>query len=162
MLYFLASLLLPPLFVFGLYHLVTWFNLFNINHQSYWKRVAAASAISHVLLATGFFAFAYIDYERHQKIATGGSSFATYLLNGSQFWRLVSIFDTAPMLVVLGLFSGLDRFGVNFPGLLPITIAIIYIVGSVQWYFIGGGLGAGLERFWGSLKTGDDEDESWF
>jgi hypothetical protein len=158
MLYFLSSLLLPPLFVFGLYHLLTWFNLFKINSRSYWKRVAMASGIAHVLLATGFFVFAYIDYDRHR----GGTSFANYLFSGSQFWRLSLIFDTVPMLLLLGVFSALDRFGLNVPGLLVITMAIVYIFGSVQWYFIGGGLGAGLERFWGSLKTGDDEDENWF
>ena len=162
MLYFFASLFLPPLFVFGLYHLLTWFNLFNINHRSYWKRVAAASAISHAVLATGYFVFAYIDYDQHQQIATDGAGFAAYLFAGPQFWRLLLIFDTAPMLLVLGVFSLLDRFGLNVPGLLLITMVIIYCVGSVQWYFVGGGLGAGLERFWSSLKTGDDDDESWF
>jgi hypothetical protein len=34
-------------------------------------------------------------------------------------------------------------------------------VGSVQWYFVGGGIGLLLERFWTGLKTGDDEGE-WF
>jgi hypothetical protein len=158
MLYFFASLLLPALFVFGLYHLLTWFDLFRINARSYWKRVAMASAIAHVLLVTGFFVFAYIDYRGRQT----GVSFANHLFSGSEFWRLSLIFDTAPMFLLLGLFSALDRFGLNVPGLLVITMAILYIVGSVQWYFIGGGLGAGLERFWGSLKTGDDEDENWF
>jgi hypothetical protein len=38
---------------------------------------------------------------------------------------------------------------------------MVYFVGSLQWYFVGGGVGAVLERFWSGLKTGDDEDQDW-
>ena len=48
---------LPLILVFGLYHLMTWFNILNINSRVYWKRVALVSAIAHVLLSTGFFVF---------------------------------------------------------------------------------------------------------
>ena len=72
------------------------------------------------------------------------------------------IFDTVPMLVLLGLFSILDHLSVNLHGLLTVTVAVTYIIGSLQWYFIGGGTGAVFERFWSGLKTGDDEDEGWF
>jgi hypothetical protein len=50
---------------------------------------------------------------------------------------------------------------VNPPQLVLITMAIIYTLGTVQWYWIGGAIGALLERFWSGLKTGDEEDEDW-
>ena len=154
MLFTLASFLLPPLFVFGVYHLLTWFNVFRINERVFWKRVAITSAISHILLASGFFVFTYLDVR-------DATPFDVYLFNRSDFWRLMTIFDTAPMLVIVGLFSGLDRAGVNPPGLIAWTIAITYVVGTLQWFFVGGGVGALLERFFEGLKTPDPEDEDW-
>jgi len=154
MLLTLASFLLPPLFVFGVYHLLTWFNVFRINERVFWKRVAVTSAVCHVLLASGFFAFSYID-------AGDAAAFGVYLFNRSNFWKLITIFDTASMLVIIALLAGLDRAGMNPPGLVAITIAIIYIVGSIQWFFVGGGVGALLERFFEGLKTPDPEDEEW-
>src|SRR5438034_11650833 len=106
MLLTLASFLLPPLFVFGVYHLLTWFNVFRINQRVFWKRVAITSAISHVLLASGFFAFIYAD-------AAGATPFAIQLFERSGFWKLITIFDTAPMLVLIGVLSLLDRAGIN-------------------------------------------------
>jgi hypothetical protein len=150
----LASFLLPPLLVFGVYHLLTWFNIVRINQRVFWKRVAIASALCHVLLASGFFLFSYFD--------ASGASFGVYLFNRSEFWRLMTIFDTAPMLVIVLLFSAFDRAGVNPPGLVAITIATTYLIGTIQWFLIGGGLGALLERFFEGLKTPDPEDEGWF
>ena len=48
MLLTLASFVLPPLFVFGVYHLMTWFNVLRINERVFWKRVAISSAVSHM------------------------------------------------------------------------------------------------------------------
>ena len=73
-----------------------------------------------------------------------------------------ALFDTAPMLVVIALFSAFDRAGVNPPGIVGITIAITYIVGTLQWFLIGGGIGAILERFFEGLRTPDPEDDQWF
>ena len=154
MLYTLALFLLPPLFVFGVYHLLTWFNVFQVNQKVFWKRLALASAVSHVLLASGFFIFTYVD-------AAGTASFAVHLFDRSGFWKLLTIFDTVPMLVILGLFSALDRAGMNPPGLLSITIALTYIIGTVQWFFVGGAIGALLERFFEGLKTPEPEPEDW-
>ena len=151
MLFTLATFLLPPLFVFGVYHLLTWFNVLRINERIFWKRLAIASAISHVALASGFFVFSYVD--------AAGADFAAYLFNRSGFWRLMAIFDTAPMLALIGLFTVLDRSGVNPPGLVTMTLAVTYVVGTLQWYFVGGGLGALLERFFEGLKTPDPEDD---
>ena len=162
MFFTIASFLLPPLFVFGVYHLLTWFDLFGINPRAYWVRVALASAISHVLLVTGFLIFAYIDFQKHLRLESIDMSFGPFLFDRSDFWRLITVFDTAPMLVILTMFSILDRAGVNPPGLLIVTFAITYLIGTLQWFWVGGGIGALLERFWAGLKTGDEEDAEWF
>jgi hypothetical protein len=153
MLLTLASFLLPPLFVFGIYHLLTWFNVARINERVFWKRVAIASAVCHVLLASGFFAFSYLDAR--------DANFGVYLFNRSNFWKLMTIFDTAAMLVIIGLFTAFDRAGMNPPGLVGMTLGITYIVGTVQWFLIGGGIGALLERFFEGLKTPEPEDDEW-
>ena len=77
MLFTVGPLLLAPLFVFGIYHLLTWFNIFYINQHVFWKRVAIASALCHVMLAAGFFIFSYID--------AGNAAFGPYLFNESSF-----------------------------------------------------------------------------
>ncbi len=153
MLFTLMSFLLPPLFVFGVYHLLTWFNVLQINARVFWKRVAMTSAICHVLLVAGFFVFCYFD--------AGDRSFGAYLFNESNFWKLIGIFDTAPMLVILALFALLDRAGMNPPGLTTIAIVITFVIGTVQWFFVGGGVGAILERFFEGLRTPDPEDQDW-
>ena len=153
MLFTLMSFLLPPLFVFGVYHLLTWFNFLHINERVFWKRVAMTSAICHVLLVRGSSSFA---------ISTPADrSFGAYLFNESNFWKLIGIFDTAPMLVILALFALLDRAGMNPPGLTTIAIAITFVIGTLQWFFVGGGVGALLERFFEGLRTPDPEDQDW-
>jgi hypothetical protein len=148
-----ASFLLAPLFVFGVYHLLTWFNIFRINERVYWKRIAIASAISHMFLLTGFLVFSWFD--------AAGAPFGPYLFNNSEFTRLLRIFDTTAMVIILLVFSTMARAEVNPPGLLFLTLAIAYVAGTVQWFLIGGGIGALLERFWSGLKSGEDEDEEW-
>jgi hypothetical protein len=152
-LYTLATFLLPPLFVFGVYHLLTWFNVLRINQRSFWKRVAIGSAVSHVLLATGFFLFIYLD-------ASDAASFGVYLFNRSNFWELITIFDTAAMFVIVGLFSMFERAGVSPPGLVAVTVGLTYVIGTLQWFLVGGAVGAILERFFEGLKT-PDPDEDW-
>ena len=153
MLLTLATFLLPPLFVFGVYHLLTWFDVFHINSRVYWRRVALASAICYVILLTGFLGFSYFD--------AGGSPFGPFLFESPYFWRLMTIFSTSAMLVILGVFSVMASTGVNPPGTLILALGITYVVGGIQWFLVGGGIGALLERFWAGLKTGDEEDEDW-
>ena len=153
MLVTIGPLLLAPLFVFGVYHLLTWFNIFHINRRVFWKRVALTSAICHVILAAGFFAFSYVD--------AGAASYGAYLFNESSFWKLIGIFDTSAMLGILILFAALDRAGLNPPGLVPLTMGITLVLGTLQWFFVGGGLGALLERFFEGLRTPDPEDQEW-
>lgn len=161
MVYRLATFMLAPLLVFGMYHLLTWFNVFRINERATWARVAIASAISHVLLATGFLGFSYFQFKSSVSLGGAETAYGPYLFNQPEFWRLMMIFDTAAMLAVLGFSSALDRAGINPPGLLAVTFAITYAIGTLQWFLIGGAIGGLLERFWAGLKTGDEEDEEW-
>ena len=47
------------------------------------------------------------------------------------------------------------------PPLVTTAIVVTVVVGTVQWFFVGGGIGLLLERFWSGLKTGEDPDEDW-
>ena len=156
-----VGLLLPLLLVFGLYHLMSWFNIFRINNLVYWKRVALTSAIAHVLLVTGFFVFTYFDFLSNRELAGFDLPYGTFLLDRSQFWPLMMIFDTLPMIILAGLVWVLDAIGLALPGLLLLTFVITYVAGTVEWYLLGGGVGALLQRFWTGLKTDDDEDQDW-
>ena len=157
-----VAAVLPLLLVFGLYHLLTWFNVFGINNRVHWKRVAVASVVAHFLLVTGFFVFSYFDYQANRQLAALGLSYGAFLFDRSDFWRLISFFDTLALACIVGLFALLDRFGIAPPAVVTLTIAITYIAGSLQWYLLGGAAGALLQRFWDGLKTGDDEEEGWF
>ncbi len=150
---------MPVLLVFGVYHLLTWFNVWGINRRTFWKRVGIASAISHAILVLGFFAFSYFDYSTNRNTTFVGLGFDRYLFDRSEFWRLTTLFDTAPMLTLLGIAALLDRLGLN-PPLVAVAIITTVIVGTLQWYFVGGVIGLALERFWSGLKT-DDPDEDW-
>jgi hypothetical protein len=150
----------PFLLVFGLYHLFTWFDLFHLNRRIYWKRVGLTAGISHVLLATGFFLFTYFDFESNQPTAAPGMSYGAFLFQHSAFWNLATVLDTLPMAVLLVVFTLMDRTGIAGP-LLPLAMVVVYVVGTFQWYFVGGGVGLLLDRFWNGLKTGDDGEE-WF
>jgi hypothetical protein len=162
MLFTLASFLLPPLLVFGVYHLMTWFNVFRINERVYWRRVALASAVSHLLLVTGYIVFSYFDFLAHQRFGGPEISFGAYLFNQSEFVQLMKFFDTLASLVIQVVFSILSRAGTNPPGQVIVIFAITYLVGTLQWFFVGGAIGAILEKFWEGLKTDDEEDEEWF
>ena len=152
---------MPLLLVFGLYHLLTWFSLFGINQRVFWKRVAMTSTISHVILAAGFFAFSYIDYRMNQNTLFAGLGFDVYLFNRSEFWRLTAIFDTAPMLAVLGVAAMLDKLNWNPGGMVAIAAVLTFVIGTVQWYFVGGVIGVLVEKFWTGFKTSQAEDEDW-
>jgi hypothetical protein len=156
------AVVMPVLLVFGLYHLLTWFDIFRINSRVYWKRVALAAAISHLLLATGFFLFTYFDFQSNRGFVALGMNYSTFVFRHSEFWRLIAIFDTVPMLGVLAVFSMIPGSEASGSSLMALTLAIVYVVGTLQWYYVGGGIGAAVNRIWEGLKTGDDEEEGWF
>src|ERR1700704_6184446 len=112
---------LPLLLVFGLYHLMAWFNIFQFNSRVYWKRVAITSSLAHLILAVGFFVFTYFDYRANRDLAGFGLGYGAHLVDRSQFWPLMTIFDTLPMAILAGLFLLLDWIGLALPGLLPLT-----------------------------------------
>ena len=159
MTYVLGALILPLLLVFGLYHLLTWLNFYHINSLLYWRRVALVSAIAHVLLVSGFFIFSYADFTANRQILLLGENFGSFLFNRSEFWTLMLIFDPAPTALMLGLFALLDRMGLNPPRLLLVSMAIVYLVGTAQWYWIGGTIGVAFEKVWAGLKAGQDEED---
>ena len=157
MIYVLAAVLLPPLLVFGVYHLSVWFNVRGIGRDVFWRRVALASAISHLLLAIGFFCFSYFDYRLNGNIAGTPQRFDDFLFNRSPFWSLLFVFDTLAMGVLLGVFGALDWLDIRFGMTVPLTTAIVGLVGTLQWYGVGGAIGAGVERLWSGLKGPEDE-----
>src|SRR5947208_16245098 len=122
MLFTFASLCLPPLLVFGVYHLLTWFDAFGINERAFWKRVALASATCHVLLASGFFVFSYLDFEARLRLAPADAKFGAYPFDRSDFRRLMTSLHTPPILVIITVFSGLHRARLRRPGLLVWTL----------------------------------------
>ena len=154
------AVLLPILLVFGLYHLFTWVDLFRINSLVYWKRVGLTAAISHFLLVTGFFVFTYFDLQANRLYVLLGMNYSTFLFKHSEFWQLLMVFDTVPWIGVLAAFSVMGRAGIS-GSLLPVALGIIYVVGTLQWYFLVGGMGVLFQRFWDGLKTGEDGEE-WF
>jgi hypothetical protein len=158
----LSGLLMPILLVFGLYHLLTWFNILRINRRAFWKRVGIASAISHLILVLGFFIFSYVDYRLNQTTTFVGLGFDAYLFNRSEFWRLIAIFDTASMLALLGVAAALDKLRWNPGGMVPLAMVVTFLVGTLQWYLVGGVIGVLVERFWTGLKTAQQDDEEWF
>jgi hypothetical protein len=157
-----AGFLMPALLVFGLYHLLTWFSLLGINDLPFWKRVGVVSAISHGILVVGFFVFSYIDYGLNQTTTYVGLGFDAYLFNRSEFWRLSAVFDTAPMLALLGLAAALDKLNWNPGGMVALALAVTLLVGTVQWFFVGGAVGVLVERFWTGLRKAQDDNEEWF
>ena len=154
------ALVIPLLLVFGLYHLLTWFNIFRINERVYWKRVGLTAAISHFLMATGFFVFTWFDLQANRSFVALGIDYGTYLFGRSSFWQLLGIFDTLAMLGSLAVFKLMDVAGTSGP-LLLVAMGMTYVFGTLQWYYVGGAIGALLNRFWEGLKTGE-EGEEWF
>ncbi len=43
-----------------------------------------------------------------------------------------------------------------------IAVATTLLVGTIQWYLLGGVVGLLLERFWSGLKTAQDRQGDWF
>jgi hypothetical protein len=64
------------------------------------------------------------------------------------------------MLGILAVYTVMAHLGVS-GGLLGVALAGTYLIGSLQWYYVGGAVGAVLEKLWGGLKTGEDGEE-WF
>ena len=155
--YLFSLVLLPAIFIFGLYHLLGWFNVLAINDKEFWRRVALTSSIAHCLLASGFFLAFYYNYQSNELLLANSRGFESILFNSSEFWRLMLIFDIVPTGVVLILFASLERFDISMRGELGVTMLIVYFVGTAQWYWLGGGLGMILQKIWDGLKRQEDD-----
>ncbi len=104
-----------------------------------------------------FFCFSYFDYRLNGNIAGTPQRFDDFLFNRSPFWSLLFVFDTLAMGVLLGVFGALDWLDIRFGMTVPLTTAIVGLVGTLQWYGVGGAIGAGVERLWSGLKGPEDE-----
>jgi hypothetical protein len=89
-----------------------------------------------------------------------GTDYATFLFQHSAFWQMLRVFDTVALLGILAAFSLMSP-AVGAGTLLLVAIGLTYTVGTAQWYFVGGGVGALLQKVWDGLKTGE-EGEEWF
>ena len=153
----LALLLLPALLIFSLYHLTLWFSFFAIRKMVFWRRISTVSALSHVLFTIGVFAVLYLDFRTAGNLLAADMAFDSFLLNNGQFWQVLLIFDTLAAVTMVGILAILDYAGIGLGPVLPVTVGIVLLLGTFQWYWIGGILGAMFERIWSGLKTqGDD------
>jgi hypothetical protein len=161
MLVSLAALVLPALLIFGVYHLALWSDLGGVAAMPFWRRLAVASGLGHLLLAAAFFLFMYLDYRSVLQIAPSGPSFEVFLFNRAGFWRVMLVFDSLPSLLLLAVFAAMARWGWEWTHSVALTVAVVFVAGTFQWYWIGAGLGAASERLWSGLKTPDDDLPDW-
>ena len=162
MLYLLAVILLPPVLVFSLYHLGLWLGVPGMRRQVFWRRVAVASALAHVLLATAFFLFVWLDYRASASISNTPASLADHLFGSGDFLAVLWLMDPLPTVLLAGILGAMDWAGGGRRLILPVAIATVLAAGTLQWYWVGGGLAAAFERIWAALRTPGDDLPDWF
>lgn len=159
MLYALSFVLLPPLLVFALYHLNLWMRLPGMRGRVFWRRVAFASAQAHLLILAGFVFLVWLDYRTGFPSPTG--SFGGYMATSPDVAGALWVLDPVAMAVVTGLAGVVSGIRVG-AGVLVLLLTIVVAVGTLQWYWVGGGLAAVFERIWGELRTEGDDLPNWF
>ncbi len=157
---YLPTLILPPLLIFGLYHLLLWFDLFGMRDRVFWRRVGWSSACAHVLFTAGAFVLTWIDYRSTDRLF-GAVSLDVFIMNSNEFWQVLFLFDTLSAVALLGLLAILDAAGVGSVPMATLTAGVVLSIGTFQWYWVGGVVGALLERVWSGLKTQDDDGPDW-
>ena len=157
----IAVLVLPPLLIFGVYHLALWGNLLGMARMPFWRRMALASGVGHLLLAAGFFLLLYLDFRSSVQIVPSGRSFEAFLINRSGFWQALLLFDSLPGVLILGIFEVLARTGRESAYSVPLILGVVAVAGTFQWFWVGAALGAVSERLWSGLKTPDDDLPDW-
>ncbi len=157
---YLAVLLLPLLLVFGLYHLMVWFDVFAMRRRTVSSRVGVCSALAHGLLGAGVFLVSYLDY-RATRAVFGGTGFAAYVLDSGELWPMLMVFDTLAGLTILALLALWESMELAAGGIVGLVPAVVLVVGTLQWYGLGRVAGAVLDRVWSGLKTQDDDGPDW-
>jgi hypothetical protein len=120
-----------------------------------------ASATAHTLMAFGLLIVFFLDYRSMGSLTAPGAGLSTFILGSAEFWQMVVVFDTVAAGVLAALLAGLDYVGLGAGPILPVTVLVVLIVGGAQWYLIGGGVGALVERVWSGLKTQDEDGPDW-
>jgi len=149
------------LLIFGLYHLSLWFDMFRMRRMVFWRRVGSSSAIAHALFMGGLFVVFYLDYGAAGELVGIDIAFDAFLLNSTQFWQAMLLLDTLAAVTMIGILAALDYFGMTFGPIIPLTLAITLVLGTFQWYWIGGAIGAAFERLWTGLKGPEEEKRDW-
>jgi hypothetical protein len=158
---YLALMLLPPLLIFGLYHLTVWFDIFGMRRRVFSRQVGVSSGLAHGLLALGGFGLLYVDYESTATMFGNDMGFAAFLMNSRDFWQFLLLFDTLAGVAMLGLLALLDYVNLGTGPIVPVTAGMVLLLGTFQWYWFGAAAGATLERIWSGLKTQDEDEPDW-
>jgi hypothetical protein len=135
---------LPALLVFSLCHLGVWALPGRFRGRPFWRRVALASALAHLILIAGLAVVAY----------RAG-------IDRGDLFAILWVWDTVASAVLWAVF-GLAGARLGETTLLPVAALIHLGAGTLQWYWIGAGLAAAFERLWESLRTPGDELPDWF
>lgn len=159
--YLLALFLLPPFLIFGLYHLTLWFGLFGMRARAFWRRVALSSALSHVLFTFGVFGVVWADYQSATALFGNDPGFPGFLANSSGILQLMLVFDTLAAVALIGILTMLGSAGLEGATILSLGAGVVLVLGTFQWYWLGGAAGALLERVWSGLKTQEDDGPDW-
>jgi len=147
MLYAAALVFLPPLLVFALYHLSLWVGVPGMRRRGFWRRVAFASALAHVLIVVGLALLAWIDDSSDAGMPVSVSG---------DLWAVLWVLDPVAMAVLAGILPATGSLA------LPSALITLLGVGTLQWYWVGGALGAAFERVWRALRTPGDDLPDWF
>jgi hypothetical protein len=156
MLYVFALIVLPPLLVFGLYHLNLWLDIPGIGKRPLWARVAVASGEGHLLIVLGLFWLAWLDYRAEILGSGGDQAFGVYLLTATDFPSVMWVLDPFAMVILFALIPIIAGFA------LGATVMTLMIAGTMQWMLLGGAAAWGFARVWGSLRTEGDDLPNWF
>jgi hypothetical protein len=153
MLYVFLLLSLPALLVFSLYHLAVWLVPVRFGPMEFWRRVAFSACLAHLALLAGLAALALAPAVLPSVTAP--------LLGSGEVFAILWVWDTAGSLL-LGAAFGL--VGEEMSSAIFVLLALVaYLgLGSLQWYWLAGGLAAAFERLWESLRTPGDHLPDWF
>jgi hypothetical protein len=118
-----------------------------MRRRGFWRRVAFASALAHVLIVVGLALLAWIDDSSDAGMPVSVSG---------DLWAVLWVLDPVAMAVLAGILPATGSLA------LPSALITLLGVGTLQWYWVGGALGAAFERVWRALRTPGDDLPDWF